>query len=84
MGHEAMQTVTAIVTAIIGLAVFAVLLNSSGTGVAMVGTLSRGLAADIGAATAPVMGGGLGGLGAMGGVGSLGGMGGFGGSFGGY
>lgn len=71
MGHEAMQTVTAIVTAIIGLAVLAVLLNSSGTGVAMASTLSRGLAADIGAATAPVMGGAAGGMG-MGMMGGLG------------
>lgn len=64
MGHELTQTVTAIVTAIIGLAVLAVLLNSSGSGVAMARTLSTGLAQDISAATAPVTGGaGVGGIG---------------------
>lgn len=65
MGHEVIQSATGIVMAIIGLAIFATLLNSQGTGIRFVQTASQGLAQDISAATAPV----------TGGVGTLGGLG---------
>lgn len=56
MGHEVIQSATGIVMAIIGLAIFSVLLNSKGTGIQFVQTASQGLAADISAATSPVSG----------------------------
>lgn len=87
MGHDMLNSAVGIVTAIIGLAILAVIVSRNSNSMGVIGALSGGLAQDIGAATAPVTGGGMmGGMGMMGG--GFGGMGGMGGmitpSFGGY
>lgn len=87
MGHDMLNSVVGIVTAIIGLAILAVIVSRNSNSMGVIGALSGGLAQDIGAATAPVTGGGFGGP--MMGGGMMGGMGMMGGgmitpSFGGY
>ena len=54
MGQEMVRVVTSIVTAIIGLAILAVLLSKNANTLGLVQNLSTGLAQDIGAATSPV------------------------------
>jgi hypothetical protein len=60
MGAEVLRTIVAIVTAIIGLAIFSVLVSKNATTLGLVQNLSSGLAQDINAATAPVTSGGMG------------------------
>lgn len=61
MGHEAIQAIVGIVSAIIGLAILSVLVSKNAATVQIIGASSSGLAKDIQAATAPVTGGGMGG-----------------------
>jgi len=60
MGHETIQAVVGIVTAIIGLAILSVLVSRNAQTGAVIGAASSGLAQDISAATSPVTGGGMG------------------------
>lgn len=65
MGHEAIQAIVGIVTAIIGLAILSVILSKNAATVQVIGASASGLAKDINAATAPITGGSFGGIGAI-------------------
>lgn len=60
MGKETIDAAVSIVTAIIGLAILSVLVSNNARTTGVIGALSTGLAQDIGAATSPVSGGGMG------------------------
>lgn len=60
MGHEAIQATVGVITAIIGLAIFSVLVSKNANTMGVVSSLAGGLAGDIKAATAPVTSGGFG------------------------
>ena len=57
MGHEAIQAIVGIVTAIIGLAILSVLVSKNAQTSGVISAASQGLASDITAATGPVTGG---------------------------
>lgn len=57
MGRELLETITSIVTAIIGLAVISVLLSDRAKTTSVISAGAGGLAEDIEAATSPVSGG---------------------------
>lgn len=60
MSHEMTTALVTIVTAIIGLAVLAVLVSRNANTAGVIGAGGSALAADISAAVAPVTGGGIG------------------------
>lgn len=55
--NEAMHTIVAITTAIIGLAILSVLVSKSANTSGVIGAYTGGLATDIKAATGPISGG---------------------------
>lgn len=61
MGHETIQAIVGIVTAIIGLAILSVLVSKNANTAGVINAASSGLSKTIQAATSPVSGG-LGGL----------------------
>lgn len=56
MGREVLETITSIVTAIIGLAILSVLVSSRANTSGVIRSASSGLAEDISAAVSPVTG----------------------------
>jgi hypothetical protein len=68
MGRETLDTITSIVTAIIGLAILSVIVSKQANTTGVIQAASSGLASDIQAATSPITGAG-GGLGSLGNLG---------------
>jgi PRD1 phage membrane DNA delivery len=60
MSDQLITSIVTVITAIIGVAILAVLVSPKAQTSAVIGAASRGFAADLGAALAPVSGGGLG------------------------
>lgn len=64
--HDIVQTISGVIAGLIGLAILAVLVSRNANTAGVIGTAAQGLAADIGAATSPVSGMGMGGFGLSG------------------
>lgn len=59
MFDNAISAMVTVATAIIGVAILSVLLSKNSNTVGVIGALSGGLSQDLGAATAPITGGGM-------------------------